>query len=499
MSGPRTALLGLILLAAAPSAWGQQTPQGKLVLDLWDVAYLQGGKAGFVHTTVHEYDVGGHKVLRSTVDLQLTVKRFNDAVQLRAQTGTDETPDGRVLGVFMHQHLGKGKILTIIGKVAGKELQLTLDGKPMQPAPWDDGVIGLYRQQRLFQEKKVKPGDKFSYQSFEPTVNLVVATHVVVKGHEEVELFGGKQRKKLLRVEAKPEKIENVQLPPLIAWLGEDLTPVRAQVEVPGLGQMTLYRTTRDIALSPGPQATLTEIAQLVPLSKRLPRGYNTTRATYRVTYRGDDDPATTFSRDDRQEVKNVKGQVFEIHVRASQPPESNPATDRPGDEFLQSSYFINSTDGKVKELARKAVGAEKDGWKKALRIEKWVHDHMTSRSHEALATADHVARTLEGDCTEYSMLTAAMCRAEGVPSRTAIGLIYADVKGRPVMAFHMWTEVWALGQWVPLDSTLGRGYVGASHLKITDHSWHNRRDLSPLLPVVRVLGKIGIEVLESQ
>ena len=93
-------------------------------------------------------------------------------------------------------------------------------------------------------------------------------------------------------------------------------------------------------------------------------------------------------------------------------------------------------------------------------------------------------------------MLTAAMCRAEGIPSRTAIGLVYADVERGPVMAFHMWTEVWVEGQWRPLDATLGRGYVGATHLKITDHSWYDTRTMTPLLPVVRVLGKVSIQVV---
>ena len=35
------------------------------------------------------------------------------------------------------------------------------------------------------------------------------------------------------------------------------------------------------------------------------------------------------------------------------------------------------------------------------------------------------------------------MCRAVGVPARTAIGLCYAyDRTQGPVMAFHLWTEV---------------------------------------------------------
>jgi hypothetical protein len=37
---------------------------------------------------------------------------------------------------------------------------------------------------------------------------------------------------------------------------------------------------------------------------------------------------------------------------------------------------------------------------------------------------------------------------------------------------------------------------VGAAHLKITDHSWHEVQSLTPLVPLLRVLGKVSIEVV---
>jgi transglutaminase-like putative cysteine protease len=88
------------------------------------------------------------------------------------------------------------------------------------------------------------------------------------------------------------------------------------------------------------------------------------------------------------------------------------------------------------------------------------------------------------------------MCRAAGVPSRTAIGLIYVDKPAGPVMGFHMWTEVLVNGGWLGIDATLGRGGIGPAHLKITDHSWHNVQSLNPTLPVLRVLGKVSLRVL---
>jgi hypothetical protein len=503
----RSAAISLLVLLFIGHAVRASEPSGKLILDLWDVAYLKGGKAGHVHTTVREYaHSDDDKLLRTTVELQLTVKRFDDTIQLRMDTGNDETVSGKVLAVFMRQYLGKDKQLVLNGSVNGDQLVLTVDGKKgLKPVPWNAAVVGLYRQHRMFQQRQVKPGDKFSYPSFELAINLVVKTNVEVKDFEEVELLGGKTTRRLLRVEQRPEKFvddqkNQIQLPTQTLWLDDNLMPVRSQVEVPGLGQMVLYRTTRAGVSAPGPVASLTDIGvgQLLRLGQRIPRPYDTDSAVYRVTFKGDGDPATTFAVDNRQAIKNARGNTFELRVRASRGPLPLGQDTDPGDEFTQSSYFINSDDSQVKAHARRAVGAETDAWKKALRIEKWVHANMRTTNDEALATADHVARTLQGDCTEYAMLTAAMCRAAGVPARTAIGLVYAEVKGVPAMAFHMWTEVWVKGQWVPIDATLGLGYVGATHLKITDHSWHDTRTMTPLLPVVRVLGKVSIQVVSA-
>ena len=106
------------------------------------------------------------------------------------------------------------------------------------------------------------------------------------------------------------------------------------------------------------------------------------------------------------------------------------------------------------------------------------------------MATCSNVAKNLSGDCTEYAMLGAGMCRAIGIPSRTAIGLVYAPgAGGKPTLAYHMWFEVSINGRWLALDATLGRGSIGAGHIKITDASWHEEKSFAPLLPVMSVLG----------
>jgi transglutaminase-like putative cysteine protease len=170
-----------------------------------------------------------------------------------------------------------------------------------------------------------------------------------------------------------------------------------------------------------------------------------------------------------------------------------------PPPEYLASCHYINSDDAGVKEMARKAAGAETDPWQKARRLERWVKQALRPDNAAPLVPAGQVARTLRGDCRLYALLTAALCRAEGIPARTAVGLLYVEKAGRPYLGFHMWAEVWVDGRWLGLDATLGQGRVGAAHVKIADHSWHDTHSLTPLLPVARVLGKIKVEVVRTE
>ena len=151
-----------------------------------------------------------------------------------------------------------------------------------------------------------------------------------------------------------------------------------------------------------------------------------------------------------------------------------------------------------MKAVAGLPAGAT--DWDKAKAVERWVRQNMQAvEFSQAMATADNVAKTLSGDCTEYAMLSAAMCRSVGVPSRTVLGLVYAPGPGgKPFLAYHMWFEIYADGQWLPLDATLGQGGIGPGHVKIADHSWHEERTFAPLLPVLRVLmAKPAFEVVK--
>ena len=414
--------------------------------------------------------------------------------------GTDETPEGKVIGVFMRQFQGNIQVVNLKGGLEGDKMHVVIDkGHVERFLRWNPDVVGVHGREHLFQERKPKPGDTFTFPYYEPTVNCVVTIRVRVRDHEEVQLD---KKQSLLRVELKPDKIEvpgnSVQLPTSVWWLDGDFIPRRRQIEIDGIGTVILTRTTRETATQPGTTGKVLDVGlkALIPLNRTIPKPYDTRSVVYRVTIRGDNDAGTALASDSHQEVVNVKGETFELHVHPVRtlPPKGGA---EPGAEFLGSSYYIPCDDAVVKELARKAVGTEKDAWRKAVRIESWVKQNMRVDNAAPLAPASQTARDLRGDCRHYALLTTALCRAEGIPARTALGLLYVEKQGqKPSLGFHMWTEVWIQGAWLGLDATLGRGGVSAAHVKVSDHSWKDTRSLTPLLPVSRILGKVGVEVV---
>ena len=421
ISGPDTIEVRKVEIAdlAAPKAGppiGVKSPvkmPDPPLLDFWEAVFLGGVRIGHVHTVAEKRAPDGDAIIRTTATLRLKIKRGDQPLDIGMETGTTETVAGQVSGTFMRQYLGDKQSLEIIGTVVDKELRRLQDKKILlPPAPWNNDAVGLYRQQSLWKDRQLKPGDKFSYHSFDYSVNLLVRNEVVVHDQEEIEPFAGAPKVRLLRVEVRPEKIPTVPYAPLLLWMNKEGVPVRTEMDMVGMGKLILYRTTAAIAQAPADAATVPDVfTKHIYLDRRIADAGNTTAATYRIVTKGLDEADQVFSQDDRQEIKNRKGNTFELHVRTREVPEQPKVQADVGREYLQSNFYITSDDRQVKKLARDAVGGEEDPWKRAVLIEKWVFDHMTPTRDQALVPADQVAQTLKGDSTEYAMLMAAMCR----------------------------------------------------------------------------------------
>src|SRR5690606_4619589 len=91
-----------------------------------------------------------------------------------------------------------------------------------------------------------------------------------------------------------------------------------------------------------------------------------------------------------------------------------------------------------------------------ARRVWRYVSTSFDYRLGATLfATSREAIRDLKGDCSEASILTAALLRAAGIPARVMLG--YAS-PGQGVWIGHAWVEAWlggADGGWVGVDAAL--------------------------------------------
>jgi transglutaminase-like putative cysteine protease len=519
----RLSLCLVVLLYVPPGQLlrgAQDTPakkaEPKTLLESWQAAYFEGLKVGHVHTLARETMQDGKKIIRTVMEMRFVIKRYGEVIPVRLEQVSFETEKGKVLALRVTQYIGKDTKKTMSGEVKGDKLVLTNSGDDTEVVlPWDDKAIGFYAQQILFQKKKVKSGDRFSFVAYELQLPGVMTQQCIVKDQEKTDRLVQKKDGKtvkvvrdpatLQRVETVPDKIEvngiPIQLPSVTYWLDSKLMPVRQQSEIPGLGAITLYNTTKEAALKEGVAPELLPDFGLkisIPVKQTIDNPYETTEAVYRITLT--DKVDHVFAEDGRQAVRDKKDKTFELVVKAIRKPAKVEDPIKVGEEYLQSNQFIDSDHAGIQATAKKVVGKETNSWQKALKLEKWVHDNMKMNNAVGFPTAGQISRNMEGDCRQHAILLTALCRAAGIPARTAIGLIYVRDAGRsPFFGFHMWTEVAIDGQWLGLDAILGEGGIGATHLKMGHHSWSKTVTLAPLLPVSQVLGKLSIEVVRSK
>jgi len=486
--------IAVLALATAP-AGAVLAAEG--VQESWDAVYIRGTRVGFFHTQVAPVKDRGRDLVRVQIDMTLSFKRANDPVTIETLYGTIETPDGAVLRLDSRTLASKKEMRTY-GDVVDGQMKLILEGAGQRQEtviPWGPDVRGPYGAEMSMTRKPMQPGESREVQVFIPDQNRVGVAKLQAKGPEPVTLGGG-VRRDLLRVEQQ-NYVDGKPVPgmALTSWVDSSGQVLRTMNEV--FGGMETYRTTREAALKSfsGPRFDL-NAATLVKVRRRINNPTSSREIAYDVALKGDE-PAKAFPADARQSVvPSADASRGRLVVKTAGPDAGEPGPPTVDAPYLAGNAFINTGDERVAGLAERATLGLTDPWKKAAAIQHWVFQNVKTKNFETtFAAASEVARDLEGDCTEHSVLTAAMCRAAGIPCRVVVGLLY--VEPSQGFGFHMWDEVYVNRRWVAIDSAFDQSEVDAAHLKLVDSSLEGVSPYETFLAVVRVLGKLTIEPVE--
>lgn len=132
--------------------------------------------------------------------------------------------------------------------------------------------------------------------------------------------------------------------------------------------------------------------------------------------------------------------------------------------------------------------------------VTRFVYDHIIHKTIGIpILSAREVLKSRTGDCTEHAVLTVAILRALGIPSRALVGMILSERFGeaRNVFVFHMWAEACIEGKWVLADATRPGEYHPQRYITLASHSLKSEMPLEYLGAVsaikdltVRYLGR---------
>ncbi len=488
-------LLGAICLLAASS----NNARAQAPSESWDALFIGSNKVGYIRTSVEPVKEKDRSLVRVRVDYNLTVRRGADSVSMEVQYGTIETPEGEVLRLDTRTR-ASNQVLRVHGDVIDGKMTLKIvNGNQTQQEviPWGADVKGPYGPELSFSRSPMKPGEVRKIKMFVPDLNKIVEATLSARATEQIPLGGGAVRE-LLKIEQTVVTLDNKPMPELNQTFWVDAVGQILKMFNDTYGGTTAYRTTREAATR-----SINKVDQfdligglVVKVARKISNPESSRDIVYKVSM-SDADPTGFFPTDRRQNIKaGPDPKTAMMIVKTAGPDDGTAGSETVGDEFTRSNPLVTSADDRVIRLARKAVEGVTDPWLKAQAITKWVAANIKSKNFgTSFAPADEVARTLEGDCTEHGVLTAAMCRAEGIPARVVVGLVYASHLGG--FGYHMWNEVYVNRRWVAVDSAFDQNQVDAVHIKLSDTSLDGVSPFETFNSVARVATKLKLEALE--
>src|SRR5580693_4460807 len=99
-------------------------------------------------------------------------------------------------------------------------------------------------------------------------------------------------------------------------------------------------RAPGDDHAGPGP-------VHLLPHDRAIAHPEEAKEVVYHIALKGDDDPTSAFAQDARQKATPADNGAFDLHVRAVREPKPVETPDPPDEEYLKSSYFLDSAGDK--------------------------------------------------------------------------------------------------------------------------------------------------------
>ena len=461
-------ILAVAVLVAAGCGGAKAGKPGSDSAEAWLSTTINGQRVGY---SMYRFDQSAG-AYRFESFIKMTVEMAGKEQQVESRSVANAGPD-LALEDFTFTFSSQDRSFAVKGRVAGGELVFDAPGDkqertiklagPVYPA----SALGRYVVVR-----KLVKDSTYNVPVFDAAVMGVVPAEVKVIGRERVKAGG--QEYDALKFTTKMAKFE------MTTWIDDKGMSI-VEASPPG---MRSERTTADQVLKAEPEGKKFDVLMMfrVPVDTEIPDGAKVNRLKLEIT---GVDPKEYDLTGPGQQVLTQSPLVVEIKTPGV--PAGPLALPVAGEaDYLKPSVSIQSDAPEIKAKAHEAIGDEKDAVVAARKLVSWVFTVMEKQATASFPSALDVLKTLKGDCNEHAVLFAALARSIGIPTKTAVGLIYMN----RAFYYHAWNEVY-LGTWIPVDATFGEFPASALHLKLAEG------ELSQQAEILGLVGTIGIKVKE--
>jgi len=483
-----------LVLAAVDSAW-----PGECETEYFAV-FMGGKKVGYA---IHTRQATAEKV-STTEKVNMTMSRAGVPMTMTVTETSIETIDGKPLGFEAVQDFSMMtmKVAGTVNEQGTVDVTVTSMGAEQKSTlEWPSGAVMAEGLRLLTLKKGLKEGLSYATKIFSPSIVQALDARMRIGPKRNVDLLG--------RVVPLTEVVTTMTVPMAgeivsTSYVDDELQVQKTVMPMMGM-QIEMVACAREFALCKNDVLELINkmfVASPVPLEKV----GSAKSITYHLSPMADANSLTIPS-SDNQKVRSGKAGGLIVTVE----PVAVPAgarfpykgKDKTILEAMQPTRYLQSDNKKIIKLARRVVSDTKDAAEAVKKIEAFVAEYIKDKSLSVgYASATEVAASRQGDCTEHAVLTAAMCRAVGIPAQVVTGVAYVeDFAGLQGFGGHAWAQAYVggdpagrePGKWVGLDAAFksaGLGGYDPGHIALAVGNGNPEDFFS----IVNVLGRFKID-----
>ena len=457
-------------------------------VDRWYEVYLGGSKVGYVSDTMQK----DGDVVKSRNEFVMQIKRAGQSIEITVEHETKEKLSGELID-FSSETKMAGIPMLKKGRVEGKELVVYekqfITGKETRH-PFDpEGAMSWGLRKKVLEKGFQEAGKTYELKVYSPDLGMKapVKANINCLGKKMIQVGP----EKILGYEVDMELQSTFGSLKTKSWFDKDCVALRTDMNMGGMN-ISMIQVPKKKAKKMDAEVQELLLSSVVSLNAAVPKGDK--NIFIMETVKGE--WSATLFEGNGQKVEKIDDKTVRVIVDQS-PTKKKAVEEIDRKSFLSASVYLDTDDLLIQKLAKKGKGKAKTPKEIAKKLTKFVFRYMTNKNYGVgFATASEVARNKEGDCTEHSMLLAALGRALGIPTRVATGLVYADeFEGeKDVLVYHMWNQFYLDDEWVNLDAALGLVKCPADRITFTVDSMQEDT-MDSVIPVMELINNLKVRV----